>query len=100
MTAHLRGACCYKDSITIDRLRSELRNAEAPKTCYCEIGAGGTPCVSLEHCDKYRGLSERLSRANALLERTWRWYEQNAAALERAGICGNILNRPPSEDAQ
>ncbi len=24
------------------------------KFCYCEIGAGGEPCVSREHCDAKR----------------------------------------------
>jgi len=36
-----------------------LLSPAAQGFCYCEIGAGGKPCISREHCDKFSATTKQ-----------------------------------------
>ena len=38
--------------------------------CYCEIGAGGEPCISREHCDARRAWADRIAELEAALAKS------------------------------
>lgn len=44
-------------SLRLHQLEQQIASLPETRTCYCEIGAGGRPCVSRKHCDKFREIT-------------------------------------------
>lgn len=80
-----------------DTLQSLLDERDKTRMCYCEIGAGGNPCVSREHCDKFRELQAENER---LREERNNFRDAHDAVQEIAGKQVARIEKLEADNAQ